>query len=525
MRRTAIFTAALVLAAAGLVAAPALAKTAHAKSAHAIAGIDPARASIGELQAALSDGRLTSEALTRFYLARIARLDRAGPTLRAVIAVNPNALAQARALDRERRLHGARGPLHGVPILVKDNIETADLPTTAGSLALAANLSGQDAPVVARLRAAGAVILGKTNLSEWANFRSQRSISGWSAVGGLVKNPYALDRSACGSSSGSAAAVAAGLAAAAVGSETDGSVTCPSSMAGLAGLKPTHGALPIARIVPISHSQDTPGPIARSVADAALLFDVMAGRPYAAPDGALKGVRLGVLHFADGAEPETDYAYATALARLKAAGAVLVEVSLPDEAPIDHAEGIVLDTEFKADLNAYLAAAPAAVKTRTLAGLIAFNAASPDEMALFGQDTFLAAQKTDGLDDRDYQKALADSRRLAGPEGIDKLLADHELDALVAPTTGTAWRIDLINGDHSPSSFSTFPAVAGYPHLTVPMGLVKGMPVGLSFIGTAGADDKVLALGEAFERTGPGFIAPTFAASLDPDLTPRPAKP
>ncbi len=488
--------------------------------------LDPARASIAQLQQAMDRGRLTAEALTRFYLARIARLDRAGPGLHAVIALNPDALAEARALDRERKVQGPRGPLHGIPILVKDNIETADpTPTTAGSLALAANISGQDAPVIARLRAAGAVILGKTNLSEWANFRSAHSISGWTAVGGLVKNPYALDRSACGSSSGSAAAVAAGLAAAAVGTETDGSVTCPSSMAGLVGLKPTHGVLSTARIVPISHSQDTPGPMARSVADAALLFEIMAGQPVAAPAGSLAGVRLGVLRFPSGVEPEVVPLYAAALDRLKAAGATLVEVAMPDESVIDRDEGVVLDTEFKADIAAYLAAAPTAVKTRSLADLIAFDAATPAEMALFGQDIFLDAEKTKGLDDPAYKAALVESERLAGPEGVDKVLAANRLDALVAPTTGPAWRIDLIDGDHSPASSTTYPAVAGYPHLTVPMGLVKGLPAGLSFIGTKGADVRLLALGAAFERTGPGFSPPTFSRSLDPGLTPPPSRP
>ncbi len=485
----------------------------------------PDRASIAELQGAMADGRLTSEALVRFYLRRIARLDRGRNGLHAIIALSPNALALARALDAERRAKGPRGPLHGIPILVKDNIETEEtLPTTAGSLALAHNITGHDAPVVARLRAAGAVILGKTNLSEWANFRSDHSISGWSAVGGLVKNPYALDRSACGSSSGSAAAVAAGLAAAAVGTETDGSVTCPSSMAGLVGLKPTLGRLPAARIVPIAHSQDTPGPMARSVADAALLFDIMAGGAPPPAPASLHGRRLGVLRFAPDAEPEVDLVYAAALARLRAAGAELVEVSLPDDGPVGHAEGIVLNTEFKADIDAYLAGAPTAVASRTLADLIAFNSATPQEMALFGQDIFLKAEQTRGLDDPAYKTALADSKRLAGREGIDKLMVEHRLDALIAPTTGAAWRIDLIDGDHSPNSFSTFPAVAGYPHLTVPMGQVKGMPLGLSFIASAGQDALVLELGEAFERTGPGFVAPTFAASLDAALTPAPAR-
>ena len=480
------------------------------------AGPSPDVASIAQLQAEMSAGRLTSEALVRFYLARIVRLDHRGPGLHTIIALNPDALRQARALDRERRLKGPRGPLHGIAILVKDNVETeGPMATTAGSLALAANVTGHDAPIIARLRAAGAVILGKTNLSEWANFRSDHSISGWSATGGLTRNPYALDRSACGSSAGSAAAVAAGLAAAAIGTETDGSITCPASMNGVVGLKPGLGRLSAARIVPIAHSQDTPGPLTRSVADAALLFQIMSGAPANSAGLTLKGARLGVLRFAPGVEAEADPVYAAALARLRAAGAVLIEVSLPDETAIDKDEATVLNTEFRADLNAYLAAAPAGVKSRSLADLIAFDDAHPAETALFGQEIFLKAEQTKGLDDPAYRAALAEEKRLAGPAGIDKLLADNHLDALVGPTTGAAWRFDLIDGDHAPASLTTFPAVAGYPHLSVPMGEAHGAPIGLSFIGTAGDEEKLLALGAAFEAAGPGFVAPTYAPSLD----------
>jgi amidase len=486
--------------------------------AHA-APLDPSRATIGELQAAMQAGSATSESLTRYYLARIQAMDHAGPGLHAVIAINPDAVAQAQALDRERRTKGPRGPLHGVPIILKDNIETTDpIPTTAGSLALAQNFAGQDAPLVARLRAAGAVILGKANLSEWANFRSDHSISGWSAVGGLVRNPYALDRSACGSSAGSAAAVAAGFAAAAVGTETDGSITCPSSMNGVVGLKPTLNAIPAGGVVPIAHSQDTPGPITRSVADAAAMFWIMSATPAppvreGLPD--LHGKRLGVLRFSAAHRPDTDPVYEAALARLKAAGAELVEVQLPDSAPVSQAEVLVLGTEFKNEIDAYLAARPPAVKTRSLADLIAFDDAEPREHPLFGQETFRKAVVAPGEDNPIYRDALARSKRLAGPEGIDKVLADHHLDALVAPTTGPAWRIDLTYGDRSAGSFSTFPAVAGYPHLTLPMGQVRGMPIGLSFIGTAGSEAKLLDLAAAFERTGKRFVAPTFAPTLD----------
>jgi amidase len=479
------------------------------------------RASIAQLQAKMASHRLTSEALVRFYLRRIARLDRKGTTLNAVITLNPDALAQARALDQERRRKGPRGPLHGIPILIKDNIETADpMPTTAGSLALAANLTGHDAPIVARLRAAGAVIFGKANLSEWANYRSDKSISGWSAVGGNVRNPYALDRSPCGSSAGSAVAVAAGLAAAAVGTETDGSLVCPGAMNGIVAFKPTVGRLPTERIVPIAHSQDAPGPMTRTVADAALMLAIMEGdgaSPILAPPADLRGRRFGVLRFAPGRRPETEPIYEAALARLKAAGAILVEVKLPDAGPVSLAEALVLPTEFKAEINAYLAATPAGVKTRTLADLIAFNAATPAETVLFGQETFIAAERTTGLDNPAYREALARGKRLAGPEGIDKLIADNHLDALIAPTAGPTWRVGK---DRYPGSFSTFPAVAGYPHLTVPMGQASGLPVGLSFIGGAGSDKAMLAFGAAFERTGKGFKPPTFPATVDANAAP-----
>ena len=493
------------------------------------------RASIAEIDAAMAAGRLTSEQLVRFYLDRIARLDRGGPGLHAVIAVNPDALAKARALDAERRAGHVRGPLHGVPILLKDNIETADrMATTAGSLALAANVTGHDAALAARLRAAGAVILGKANLTEWANFRSSHATSGWTPVGGLVRNPYALDRSACGSSSGSAVAVAAGLAAAAVGSETDGSVTCPSSMEGVTGLKPSLGLIARTRIVPISHSQDTAGPIAHTAADAALLAAVMAGPdpadpPSQAPGAAsaaaalaqvrpadLRGVRLGVLRFAPESYPGLDAIYARALDRLRAAGAVLVEVKLPDDPRLGPDETKVLETEMKGDMASYLAGAAPAVRVRTLADLIAFDRATPAETRLFGQDLFEASQATKGLDDPAYRAARAESLRLTGVEGIDRLLAEHRLEALVSPTTGPAWKVDLIYGDASPVSVATFPAVAGYPHVTTPMGLTGGLPIGLSFVGPKWSDARMLALAEAWEAMTPALPPPTFPPSVDP---------
>jgi amidase len=474
----------------------------------------------------------------RYDLNRIHELDRAGPSIHAVIAINPDAIIQARALDEERRKSGVRGPLHGIPVLIKDNIETMDrMPTTAGSLALLQNQAVADAPVVAALRAAGAVILGKTNLSEWANFRSNHSSSGWSAVGGLTRNPYVLDRSACGSSSGSGAAVAAGMAVAALGSETDGSVTCPSSINGLVGLKPTVGLLSQQGIVPISKSQDTAGPMARSVTDIAILLTQLVRHapgscPMPSNDCAnvdyqaeldaswLKGKRIGVLRFKAGSHPEMDEIYERALSHLRAAGAVLFNVDAPDMTPIGAAEQVVLLNEFKTGINAYLDATPAAVKTRDLQQLIDFNRASPYELELFGQDVFLQAQETKGPEDADYKKALETSRRLAGEQGIDRLLREQTLDLLVAPTTSASWRVDRVNGDSFGDSFTTLSAVSGYPHLTVPMGQVQGLPVGLSFIGTAWSESKLLAAGFSYETHSPGFDPPKYIPTLESPALP-----
>jgi amidase len=452
---------------------------------------------------------------------KIAERDRKGPSLHAIVALDPRALADAKALDARP----TKGPLYGMVLLVKDNIETADgLPTTAGSLALKDNVTGRDAPLVTRLRGAGAVILGKTNLSEWANFRSSHSISGWSAVGGQTRNAIDPLRDPCGSSSGSAAGVAAGFASAAIGTETDGSITCPASVNGLVGLKPTVGLVSRTWIVPISASQDTSGPITRNVRDAALILSAIAGTDPADPAtrdadvhrtdyaasldaGSLKGARLGVLRFAAGFHPETDAVFATALARLRAAGAVLVEIEKgPGGKALDDAEQTVLLTEFKSGINAYLAStSPQHVHTRSLADLIAFDQAhAAQEMPYFGQELFENAEKAKGLDDRAYLKALADGRRIAGAEGIDKLLKDNDVVALIAPTAGPAWLIDPILKDFSlGGAAGQLAAVAGYPHLTVPMGKVSGLPVGLSFIGPAWSEPRLLSLGYAFERSGP----------------------
>jgi amidase len=492
-----------------------------------------AEKSIDQLKTDLASGRVTSAELVKGYLQRIATLDR---KLRAVLALNPAAADQAHASDAARRRGEPMGPLAGVPVLIKDNIETADpIATTAGSLALKANISGRDAPLVAQLRAAGAIVLGKTNLSEWANYRSAHSVSGWSAAGGQTRNPYALDRNACGSSSGSGAAAAASLAAAAVGTETDGSVTCPAAINGLVGLKPTVGLISRTHVVPISRTQDTAGPMTRSVRDAALLTQAMAGvdpsdpataeAPKAGVDflsglrpDALRGKRIGVMRFAADFHPETTARFEEALAVLRAQGATLVEIPrFPNDADIGELEGVILKTEMKADLNLYLASTSASrVPTRTLADLIAFNRANaPQETPLFGQELFEQSEATHGLDDPVYLKAKADAHRLAGPEGIDAMLKTNRVEALVAPTLGPSWLIDPVLKDRFVGGGAGSPAAqAGYPHLTVPMGLVDGLPVGLSFIGPAWSDAKLLSFGYAYEQASHARRPPRYLATV-----------
>lgn len=485
--------------------------------------------SISELRSDLDAGRVTSVELVRLYEARIATLN---PQIHAVIAVNPRALDEARAADVARAAKHPQGALAGVPVLIKDNIETADpVATTAGSLALASNITGRDAPLVARLRAAGAIVLGKTNLSEWANIRSSHSISGWSALGGQARNPYALDRNTCGSSAGSGAAGAASLAAATVGTETDGSVTCPAAMNGLVGFKPTVGLISRTHVVPISHSQDTAGPMARSVTDAAIVLGAMAGSDPADPataladsmgtdfttglkPGALNGVRIGVMRFAAGFHAETEVVFEQALGALRSAGATLVDIAgFPGGQDLGANEHIVLMTELKADLNTYLASTAATqVPSRTLADLIAFDKDhAAQEMPLFAQELFIEAQMTAGLTDPKYVKAAATAKGDAGPRGIDKLLADNHVSVLVAPTLGPAWLIDPVLKDNVASGGAGQPAaIAGYPHLTVPMGQVDGLPVGLSFIGTAWSDARLLAYGYAFEQATHARHAPQY---------------
>lgn len=501
----------------------------------AAAPYDVTEKSIATLQADLATGHVTSEELVRAYLGRIETLDRNGPSLHSVIAVNPNALADARALDGERKTKGSRGPLHGIPILVKDNIETADdMATTAGSLALADNITRRDSPSVARLRAAGVIILGKANLSEWANIRSSHSISGWSAIGGLVKNPYVLDRSACGSSSGSGAAVAASLAAAALGTETDGSLVCPGSLNGVVALKPTVGLVSRTHVIPISHSQDTPGPMARTIADAALLLSVMAGSDKDDPStsGAddhktdyvaaleatsLRGKRLGmIMPVPDSTPSDTDAVFAKAVAALKAAGAEIVEIRnfVPPPPEAGTSELKVLQFELKHDLNAYLAGLPSTQKAQTLADIIAFNNATPRETLLFGQDIFEKAQESADLSDLNYIKARDDLRKLAR-DTLDRLFTENNLDALIRSTDDAAFRIDVVKGDNDTSNSSFLPATAAYPHLTVPMGDTQGLPVGISFIGPAWSEAKLLALGYAFEQATQARQPPQYLPSLE----------
>ena len=497
-------------------------------------GYDVFEASIATLAADMAAGKLTSEALTAAYQARIAAIDWAGPTLRSVICLNPHSLDDARALDAERTAGQLRGPLHGVPVLVKDNIETDDgTATTAGSLALKDNVTLRDAPIVARLKVAGAVILGKTNLSEWANIRSSASISGWSGVGGLTRNPYVLDRSAGGSSSGTGTAIAASLAAAGVGTETDGSITCPASFAGLVGLKPTVGLVSRTHVVPISHSQDTPGPMTRSVADAAILLTAMAGSDPADPatseadahaidfaaalaGASLKGKRLGVPPQQPKARPRHQAVFDAALDLLRAEGAEVVEITgFETPASLNRDEHAVLMSETKADIGAYLATSPAAIACRSLADVIAFNRATPRELELFGQEVFEEAEATAGLDDPAYLAARADGLKAAGEDGIDKLLAEHRLDALIAPSYGPAGRVDMAAGGAGWGRASRMPAIAGYPHLTVPMGFVEALPVGLSFIGAAWSDAQMLRLGHAFEQAAKARRAPRYLATLE----------
>lgn len=493
--------------------------------------------SLADLQAGLTSGKYTARSLTERYLARIQALDRTGERpLNSVIELNPEALAIADALDKERKEKGARGLLHGIPVLIKDNIATADkMQTTAGSLALVGAVPSRDAFIVERLRAAGAVLLGKTNLSEWANFRSTHSTSGWSGRGGQCRNPYALDRTPSGSSSGSGAATAANFCAVSVGTETDGSIVSPSAACSLVGLKPTVGLVSRSGIIPISHSQDTAGPMARSVADAAVLLGVLAGvdpRDAATAAGkghaqadytkfldaqGLKGARIGVPRERFfGYHPATDALVDRALALMKEQGAILVEAPIPTASKLDDPETEVLLYEFKADLEAYLAELGPNAPVRTLKDLIAWNEAHRDtELPFFGQELFLQAAEKGPLTDKKYRQALDACRKLARAQGIDAVMDKHKLDALVAPTQAPPGLIDLVDGDHWLGSSSTPAAVAGYPSITVPAGYVSGLPVGLSFIGRAWSEPTLLKLAYAYEQVSRVRRPPTFAPTAD----------
>ena len=490
--------------------------------------------SISASQEAMTYGEFTAVELCQAYLDRIERMDRSGPTLRSVIEGNPEALSIASSLDLERAELGPRGPLHGIPILIKDNIDTGDLmATTAGSLALEGHISSSDAFIVSRLRQAGAIILGKTNLSEWANFRSTRSCSGWSSRGGQVRNPYALDRSPCGSSSGSGVAAAASLAAAAVGTETDGSIVCPSGVNGLVGIKPTIGLVSRSGIIPISYSQDTAGPMARTVEDAAILLTALAGQDSCDPItdnsfgktidftsqldiNALRGTRLGVCRNFFGNHERVDEIIDTALNQLKSLGAELVDpIDLGNVAMSTSAKHELLLFEFKAGLNAYLAKHPNA-KVRSLQEVIAFNETHADQvMPYFRQELHELAQAKGDLAEHAYLEAKAECLRVSRTDGIDLALREHRLDAIVAPTNTPAWTVDLINGDRSLGSCSSPAAMAGYPHITVPAGYVEGLPVGISFFSTAFTEGQLIGFAYAFEQATRVRRIPTYKTDVN----------
>ncbi|HEY4216561.1 MAG TPA: amidase [Gemmatimonadaceae bacterium] len=493
-------------------------------------------ATIDSLQAKMKAGTETAQSLTRQYLARIDAIDQRGPAINAVLELNPDALAIAAQMDAERKAGKIRGPLHGIPVLIKDNIDTGDkMHTSAGSLALANNIAARDSFVAERLRAAGAVIMGKTNLSEWANFRSTHSSSGWSGRGGQTRNPYALDRTPSGSSSGSGSAAAANCCVVAVGTETDGSVTSPSAAAALVGIKPTLGLISRAGIIPIAHSQDTAGPMARTVRDAAILLGALTGvdprdaetsnsAGHALTDyttaldrNGLRGARIGVArkHYT-GYSVETDKALEHALDVMRKQGATIVDpADIETGGQTDDSEFDLLLYEFKTDLTAYLSQLKPNVSVRSLADVIAFNQTNASrELKYFGQEIMEQAQAKGPLTEQKYLDELAKNRKLMRDDGIDATLTKYKLDAIVAPTQGPAALIDLVNGDPGGGGSFTAPAaVAGYPHVTVPMGFARGLPIGISFVGTAWSEATLLKLAYAFEQAGAARRAPTFAAT------------
>ncbi len=488
---------------------------------------------IADLQAGMASGKFTARSITEKYLGRIEEIDKQGPTLNSVLEVNPDALAIADALDRERKANHARGPMHGIPVLIKDNIDTADrMQTTAGSLALVGSKPTRDSFVAQKLRESGAVILGKTNLSEWANIRSSHSSSGWSGRGGQTTNPYALDRNPCGSSSGSGAAISASLCVVAVGSETDGSIVCPASANGIVGIKPTLGLISRSGIIPIAHSQDTAGPMARSVRDAAILLGALAGADprdsataasagkaeadytkFLDPHG-LRGARIGVARKYFGSNDAQDQLMNNLIAAIKRQGADIVDpADLPTHGKFDDTEFLVLLYELRADLNAYLAARPGA--PGSLKDIIDFNESNRDkEMPYFGQDIFIKSEAKGPLTSKEYTDALEANHRLSRKEGIDAVMDQFHLDAIMAPTAGPAWLTDLANGDHAVGGSSNAAAVAGYPDITVPAGFVFGLPVGISFFGRAWSEPTLLKIAYGFEQTMQARRPPRFLPTL-----------
>lgn len=495
---------------------------------------DPSEVTIEELQQDMQSARYTARSITESYFARIEALDKHGPAINAVIELNPDALAIADELDREYKRQGARGPLHGIPILIKDNIDTADrTSTTAGSLALDGSIAPKDAFLVQRLRKAGAVILGKANLSEWANFRASHSVSGWSGRGGQTRNPYALDRNPCGSSSGSAVAVAANLCVVAVGTETDGSIVCPSAVNGIVGIKPTLGLISRSGVIPIAHSQDTPGPMARTVRDAAILLNVLIGLDSSDPatkesasngkpdytkfldPRGLRGARLGIARKFFGYNAATDEVIEVSIAEMKRNGAEIVDpVDYPSHEELNDSELEVLLYEFKADLNTYLRTHNGP-HVRSLSEIISFNEKRRgEEMPYFGQDIMIKAEKKGPLTEKAYMDALTRNHKLSRAEGIDAVVENNHLDAIIAPTTGPAWLTDWVAGDHESGSCSTPAAVAGYPHITVPAGFVRGLPVGISFFGTAWSEATLLKLAYSFEQATKIRRAPEFLPTV-----------
>jgi len=490
---------------------------------------------IAELQDGMNSGRFTARSLVEKYSARIDEVDKHGPAVNAVIEMNPDAMSIADGLDRERKAKGPRGPLHGVPVLIKDNIDTADrMMTTAGSLALVGSKPPKDSFVAQKLRAAGAVILGKTNLSEWANIRCSHSTSGWSGRGGLTKNPYALDRNPCGSSSGTGAGISANLAAAGIGTETDGSIVCPSSANGLAGIKPTVGLVSRSGIIPISHSQDSAGPMCRSVRDAAILLSALTGvdpedaatsasagksqtdyAQFCDPNG-LKGARIGVARKYFGFNDAVDALMEQSIDVMKKQGATIVDpADVETLGKFDESELLVFMYELKADLNAYLARLGPSAPVRTLKDIIEFNDRNHSmELPHFGQDLFLKAESKGPLTEKAYLDALAKNHQLARAEGIDAVMEKNHLDALVGPTGGPAWLTDLVNGDHSAGGSSNSAAVAGYPNINVTGGYISGLPVGVSFFGRAWSEPTLIKIAYSFEQATKARQAPRFLPTI-----------